>query len=77
MSSTSSDTIETLSRSLDHMGIQRDVADGLLKLLSSGGDSLTKVLRTSVGTGGRDDCCAQPRSGLPSLTGSGGLCPSR
>jgi len=70
-SANSSDTVETLSRSFDQMlAVQRDMASGLLKLFSSGSDSLTRMLRTSAGTGSRDDCCVQPRFGLPSLTGS-------
>jgi hypothetical protein len=60
-----SDTAETLSRSVDQMlAVQRDIANGLLSLLSSGGGTLTKLLR------GKDDCCAQPRFGMTSLTGS-------
>lgn len=63
--------IDTLFRSVSQLlGIQRNMTDGLMKLVSSGGDAAMRTLRTATGITAADSCCRQTRSGLPSLTGS-------
>ena len=67
MNGSGTDGIAILGRSLSQMfDLQRDLAGQLLRLVETGGDSLTRSLR-SIGTAGTDECCGPARS---SLTGS-------
>lgn len=70
MNAGGTDGMAVLGRSLSQIiDLQRDLAGQLLRMVETGGESLTRSLRSAAG-GGSDGCCSPARSGMASLTGS-------